>query len=468
MRRTDTQGRVLPHMIMANAIFPLLASAAISALPCLGQARYPQPLTAGVNLASRSDDSISVSEAGLVTLRRPQDSFAVKFQTGVTVPGGGAAFGYPHVQHLLIVGRDAQAGRLEHWATSGYGQWSLASSLALPGVDFSGASAFGGELYLLDCNNGLILRGIWDPSLSLAVFSPAIWADASTVPVLANARTLTLAYRTQAATPSLPTSGVFLYPIYDPSTVKFGTLVADVGGVPQWTPAYWDQLPGLYGPLVDSFTAIDGASSLRVLVSGQQSVEVVNAGGGVIGSATSVATDKAINVALSSPLVVGQEYGVRVAGATFSRKFVCVQRYGFPETLLDGTALGRAAVETSKYHINNTEFSVECPIYRTYGSLSGAAAPARNYIGVLIVGFTSTAVVPFDNGQGANQLLNSEYWLGATGGIAANHVRGYVEMRMPLANDPGLVGAVLKTQFAIFDGTWYRLSEVIGCVIGQP
>jgi len=171
-------------------------------------------------------------------------------------------------------------------------------------------------------------------------------------------------------------------------------------------------------------------------------------------------------VQLSSALTVGQQYGVRLNGASFARPFTCTQRYGFPEALLDGTKLGRRDVAPSSYHSNNPHFVVDCPIYRDPFTYSGVL-PELNYIGILIVGFTTTNVIPFDNGQGTNQLLDSDYWLGATGGIGAQRMRGRVLMSVPLADDPALVGAVMKTQFAIFDGERFRLSEVVGSVIGD-
>lgn len=440
---------------------PIAVALLLVVSPALAQVRDSRSMVSGEDLPTASSDHVYVDTAGLACIRQMGQD-AAQFQTGVAAPGAAFVLGYPHIQHLVIAGRDTQGGRLEHWSLSAVSmQWGLTSALAFPGGDFSGIVFEGGFLYLLECITGTVLKSGWDPTLNLSTTAFQVWADAASVPVLSGSDNLTMRYRNQASSPGLPGSGLFLFDANSSSVVKRGVLVAEVGGLIQWNAALWKQRPALLGPIADIASAVDGATSVTIIVSGQQSVEVLDSSATVLGAATSSPTDRTIVVPLTSPLVVGQEYSVRLAGSSSSRPFACVQRFGYPEALADGSRLGVRRVEAERYHINNPSFAVECPLYRD-GIRDGSAAPELNYLGVLIIGFASSNVVPFDNGQGVNQLLDSTFWVGALGGIRENHSSGYVEMKMPLADDPTWVGTLVKTQFAIFDGVWFGLSEVTG------
>jgi hypothetical protein len=91
-----------------------------------------------------------------------------------------------------------------------------------------------------------------------------------------------------------------------------------------------------------------------------------------------------------------------------------------------------------------------------------------NYAGVIAIGFGDYPVIPFDNGQGLNEVLVTEFWFGVEGRIEENAYRGYVRMNFPIASNPAFVGLDLLAQFGVFDGAGFRLSEVIGIKLLGP
>jgi hypothetical protein len=442
--------------ILLIVALSLLGTASLTA-----QARETRVFVSRNNVRSASSDYLFLDGAGGVTLDRGQD--VSSFSTGVAVPGGVVAIGTPHIEHLLVVGRDPLGGKVEHWSRSSTGAWILTSARAFPTCDFTGVDMAAGSIYLLDSISGCVLRGPWDVSIGLDALDLAVWITPTSAPPLADAGILSIAYLDHSKVRSLPASGLFLWRYFDPSTVRAGWLLTDALGVSQCTPAFWDRVPGLQGPLVDEQSAPAGSTSVRVLVSGAQDVEVIDDAGTVMGAVSSISGQSSVFVSLSAPLMAGRTYGVRAVGATFSRDFVCFERFGFPEPFSGGTRLDRTPLDPVTYRVGNAGFRAECPISRV-----GSSSAGENYIGILIVGCSVHQVVPFDNGQGTNALLASDYWLGATGGISADRWRGHVGMRLPIPNNVNLVGMTLRTQFAIHDGQWFRLSEVVGGVLTAP
>jgi hypothetical protein len=88
----------------------------------------------------------------------------------------------------------------------------------------------------------------------------------------------------------------------------------------------------------------------------------------------------------------------------------------------------------------------------------------RMYTGIMLIGFRvfgDDSVVPY----GGNALLVTPFYLPATCMVIAETRWGLAFSSLTIPNDPGLVGLTYLTQFAIEDGSEYRLSEVYGANI---
>lgn len=430
-----------------------------SVLPAQTQGQRIPLGTADEDIVSRTPDCFTVNREGRVRIRRPGENAHVIY-AGVPIPGQTVPIGHQHITDFVIVGGDNANGIIEHWTIGATSTWALASSATFASEDFSAVAFDGNHLFVLACESKQVWRAPWTPSSSVDGLTWTAWVTESDIPDLAEPDMLHMHYLEGAISADIPSDGLFLFNSYQsPSSVRTGWHATDASGSLQVNRAFWDRWPALPGPIADEASANAGDTTLLVHVSGQQNVEVLDGSGMIIGSASSVADDSQLTVPLSSTLTVGAEYTVRLAGASTGATFTCIERHGYPETFIDGVKLGARPPTTASYHINNPDFSVSVPATR---DASLGNAPALLYVGIVIVGLTNDAVVPYDNGQGTNQLLDSLYWIGALGGIRENANTGHISLGIPLANDPALVDVVFKTQFAIHDGAAFRLSEVIG------
>jgi hypothetical protein len=224
--------------------------------------------------------------------------------------------------------------------------------------------------------------------------------------------------------------------------------------------------PGLTYPVIGADGFVDGRSSVSVVAVGGDSIEVLDATMSVIGIGVAPQGGGEFEIPLSQIIQVGATYYIRRFGDQSVFPGLGVRRHGFPESFATGESLEKISLCPAAYHIGNAGFTYYCDITRPQGP-----CPAVDFTGVVVIGFENNPVVPFDNGQGVNQILIFEYWFGVTGFINQNERRGFVQWSLPLPNDPGLEGALVLAQFGILDTSavlGFRLSEVVGFKVLGP
>lgn len=408
-------------------------------------------------------ETISVSDAGVVTVWSADLAHMRSFATGVTVPGAYEVIGQNIITDVLVAGRNPSGGRLEHWSLNPISEtWALTSGVSLPG-DFTGIAFDGSALFLLESQTKTILFGPWSVSHSLGALLASAYLTQTQLPALANAERQFLFDLSAGSAPSLPGPGLFLVDqMAMMGHADLGVLIREVNGVTVSEEYLFDPLPGTLYPVADESTAYDGATTLTVDTCGNTTFEVVDPQGGVIGTGCGPAGGGPVQVPLTQALAIGGRYIVRGIGSSNEATFVCVRRHGFPEAFADGSRMSRIMMSPADYYVGNHSFSVTTRVSRSW-----FAGPRVAYSGIMIVGFDGSAVVDLDNGQGTNQFLVSDYWTGANGFIPADADAGFIEMSLPIPNDPALEGTLILGQFAIVDGSQYRLSEVIGYKVRQ-
>jgi len=413
-------------------------------------------------------DFASVDPAGVVLVRAKGANAGVwTLQTGVSVCGGLTTLGSTITDGFVVVGRNSSGGGIaEHWSYNpSTGVWSVSSAYVLPGADFSAVTHDGVRLYLLDCVSNTILRAPWVATQPLWGGTFTVWAGVTEAPLLVNAQNVSLMALSQANAPGLSAPGIFL--VEDGRLLELpilGVLLTDgLGGVTASSYVY-GEFQDLLDPVIVYDGLVDGASSVTVAATASDLVQILNAQGAVIGSGAAPAGGGKFTIPVSAPIQVGEVYAARSSVGTRVNGSRAVRRHGFPEGFFAGESLTRISLDPSSYHVGNGAFTIYCNIERPMGG------PAVGYSGLIVVGFGGDPVVAFDNGQGINAALLSQFWFGVTGHIDAHAAHGYVKMSLPVPNDPGLEGLVMLAQFAIADPitSQLRLSEVIGYKLQAP
>lgn len=163
-----------------------------------------------------------------------------------------------------------------------------------------------------------------------------------------------------------------------------------------------------------------------------------------------------VTVPLSQAMQIGQIYVTRRLGHTGSleyAKFECVRRYGFSESLSDGTAVDsiyqRSAV------VGDQDFAINLNLEN-----EGVSADKRVQ-GLMGVGVRVNGVDPVID-LGFNFLLNTTVFLPADGYLDKASGFGLVQTAIGIPNDPSLAGSVFLVQFGLDDGGTLRLSEIYG------
>lgn len=397
-----------------------------------------------------------------MTVRENGNIFEETFQTSIVAAGAYEVLcGGGGCTDVVVAGRGASAGRVEHWRrTMGQPMWVLDSALTVPGCDFTGVAYAGSSIYLLDCVSKTILSGLWLPTQPLASVVTSVYLAQSDVPSLQDARWQYL-YSLPPGSPGVSGDGIFLVHIACLGEAMNGTLIHETLTGTTAEPYFFNPLQGIGRVTVDERFARAGDTVLKVICSGASSFEVLDGLGTVIGSGVASGSGTEL-VALSSPLALGETYSVRETGSSLAASFRCVERHGFPEAFVDGATMERMALSPVDYNIGNSTFAIYCPLSRQEYN-----GPELFYIGAMLLGLGGTPIVPFDNGQGPNEVLFATYYVGAIGGVAANARSGHVGMELPLPNDPSWVGITILGQFIMFDAAGFRFSEVIGFVV-QP
>lgn len=414
---------------------------------------------------TRGDAIIAVGADGFVDvgLSTPSGYQQGGFQTGITSVGGYEAVGNAALEGLVIAGRDSSsAGRVEHWGYSSVSGWTLQSSLSVAGADFSGVAQVGPALFLLDCVTRSILSGAWDSQSALSAVSLDVYATPSEVAALAQADALLMYGLNPGHVVSLPGAGVFLCSMLETQLIKTGTLIRDGSMGLVVEPFVFSSMRCPDGVVAVESSAKSGDITLTVLTNGPQSFEVVSELGAVIGQGTGLPYGGEVQVSLSEPLALGRKYGVRLAGSLSGSLFVCVQRNGFPEVLEGGFLLHRPTLGHDECHVGNQVFSLAAEVSRP-----PFVEAQVFYFGAMTLGLSGTPIVPYDNGQGMNELLVADYWVGALGGIEAHAKNGFISMSFPIPANPAWEGVVLFGQFIVLEPSGFRLGEVTGLKIQQ-
>lgn len=372
--------------------------------------------------------------------------------SGVSAPGGMHVLSY---SEALVSGRNAAGhGVVEHWRYIG-GSLVLSSFLVFPGADFVGVVYLPdtGKLYLLDCLGNRILRGTWNGTDPLTSVSLAMWVDSTTVPYLSNSTSLVLA-------PDVGSGGKLLATDWRMIDGQgYMSMEDDLTGAKIETKLDGNPYVLATPPLfLNGLTVSEGATAVEVWAPSGSQVEVLDLDlSVVIGSGSAGST--VFSVPLTQPLVLGHRYVVRpVGGQEYGdHSVVCAARFGQSESFADGTQIGGVYYQLGARigESFTAEVGLQDDTPPTAGSLYG---------GAMLVGFRIGGVdpiVPF----GTNLLLASGVYIPASGFVLGSNGWGMAYSSIPIPNDPALVGLVFLIQFAMEDGSDYRLSQIYGAQI---
>lgn len=447
---------------LIGLVLPLLL-----AINSVAQSRPSRSLTSDMtHCPSRGVDDVFVDTDGWVSVATPSGGGLAtsSFQSGVSRVGGYEVHGGSRVEGLLIAGGTGSVGLVEYWTQSAVGQaWVLNSQYSLANADFCGIAHDGSRVFLLDAQSQTVLVAPWSAQNSLTGIQPTVYCDSQIAPELASASAANMCWLGAGSCAQLPGPGIFIAPSYLLGGPRLGHLVRDGSSGLLTQVFHHNQRPGLSSPVADEASTRAGDTVLTVHAANSASFTVQNAAQQVIGTSSSAPVNGVVQVALTEALVVGQRYEIHPSTGPVTA-FTCIYRYGFPEAFADGTQLDRMVPRREQYYLGNAGFAFQCGVKRAQ-----VGGSATNYIGVLIAGFDTNPIVPYDNGHGVNQLLVSEYWFGAQGFIDAGVTRGMISLPLALPETPSLEGTELFGQFAIIDGEAFVLSEVVGfkLVLGQ-
>ncbi len=394
----------------------------------------------------------SVSDTGVVSM--PGATATV--QTGVAVPGGSTGYS---TDNVVLCGRTSSGdGILEHWKTVS-GSATLQSSTSSSGFDFVGVTYDGtnGVLYALDATTKSIWKASWNGTASLPSFPSGwtAWATTTQVAWLNDAASLHL--------DNIPGTGkvyLNLYPDYDSLQ---GQAVYSSGGTLHVDDYGISNLALIPTVIADQLTASEGGTTVLVYAPPTTSVQVVDVDSNtVLGSATVPSGAESVTVSLSAALVIGRQYAARATGTSTWGEcaFRAMRRYGFPETMTDGTTL-RGIPYPENARIGNTDFNVAVGVNKDPKPASDGTFTA--YLGFAL---RTTSGDPITTASNGNKVLVTSTFLSTSSWINAANGQGIIYGGFAVPNDPSLVGVVGLFQFWVADSTVWRLSEIVGIELG--
>lgn len=360
---------------------------------------------------------------------------------------------------ILIGGRDAGgSGLIEHWRVVPGGALPTlvqVSALSLPRADVAGLaySSTTGRLYVLDCKAKKVFRGQWSPRSSLSTVSLSTFVGTTDVPDLDEADQRHLALKSDGTNPTLALIG---WPF---TTNQLAVVVSDLGTAFTLGSYHVSSVGPDYDVFLDDTSVTEAATSVKVFAPPATTVQVVDGDtGAVLGSAVTGSTGEVV-VALNAALVLDHRYCARRTGdpTPYDLGAICVRRYGFPETFADGTTIDPVHFQYGAQI--GAQFWMEVGMQHTPKPTSDLT-----YDGMLLIAFRqggSDPVVPY----GSNLLLAAPFYTPAKGVVTAINGWGLAFSVIDIPNDPGLVGLVFLTQFAMQDGQDYRLSHIYASVI---
>ncbi len=388
-------------------------------------------------------------------------------QSLVDAPGGHCAIGSG--LNLLIAGRTTLGdARVEHWGVNAVsGDLQLQASQNYVGRDWGGVAfdASSSRLYLIDAISGDIYFGTWSIALGVLPNVLQLYAAYGSYSGAGAPEELCLRYVADG-TGQVPSGGaLFVYEYLE--EFETGTFVKKQSGVVQTSSGKWWNMFGSWGPKILAESASEGGLTVDVRGSVGKTVELTDLkNANVVGSGV-VPSAGVVTITVSSPLVIGHVYEAQYIGeiALFPSSFECIARYGLPESTTSGlTFLGRVGEPDAV--IGNPHFAIVSNVEVNPAPSTAGALPGIWMMGNFrdSNGIDPIIIDPLD-GQG--EVVYPIATLAAEGFVYTDG-SGYMQMSIPLANDPALVGAILLTQFSTLDlasPSWLKFSEVIGFTI---
>lgn len=207
-----------------------------------------------------------------------------------------------------------------------------------------------------------------------------------------------------------------------------------------------------------SFTAVDGQTSVPLQGPSQTQVSVIRmSDGAVIGSGMTNVSGNA-TVTVSPALVLGEVYGSQSAesSAPPARFVTPTLHWGQPQAFSSGatmlpfdSSLGLIA------DVGSNIFAVSLEADDPNGVELGSSYPAFFVVGI------PSQVVPY----AGTYLLGSTTYLTTTLQFLSTGGTGFVNVDLPIPNNPAFGGVQIAFQWWILDGQVIRLSDIVAVVI---
>ncbi|MCB9918568.1 MAG: hypothetical protein H6832_09210 [Planctomycetes bacterium] len=419
---------------------------------------------------SSTEAGVDVDTDGKLYYSTPASAVG-NVQTGVAVPGEvvGLADDFPLTQDVLVVGRDATGGRVEHWKwSSTLTTFEFKSAYVFAPADFSSAAydPVSDNVYLLDAKLKRIWKNSWDGVSPLPLTGWAVWASTSDVSVLANPDDLFMGL--------VPAQGAS--PVKIVLTDRYTRAYAAIGAVAVYSngsAVVEEDYPGVasYAPevLIDSSSVSEGSSSIAVRGTELESFDVLDlTTGTTLASGQIPFGQNATTVIASSAATIGSFYVAVPASQTANAEhaMTVMRRYGFGEVFADGSQI-RSIPQPLSMPIGSTT-EIYCPVIKQTKQVGDH----------LLVGNVAFAARDASTGAdpvvayGSNQLLNTSTFLPLFGlmpdSFDTNGSQGHGRTLVSIPNDTSLIGGVLLFQFWFVDGSAIRLSEIVGIEIEDP
>lgn len=357
-------------------------------------------------------------------------------------------------ERVLFVGQDSAGAGVV--VLTGYenGTHKVLARTTFPGRKFVGVgySIPHKKIYLLDAQQQMILRGVFDPALNLLPSSVVPCVTAAQCPDLSNAASMTLCVGCETeADPGIllgrwpePVRGTY-WRIWDRASGPVCTSHPGALDLPKFTN------PTL--PFLEGQTTVDVAGEAG------RAFDVLEFTSGVIVGSGSVGGSGQSTVTVS-PLQMGQVYGVVDVLTQASRgPFRTPQKqWGFPEVLSDGFSIRALSPNLGLL----AEIGRDDMAPALWMGVPGTPpAIAKQWTGWLLVG-TEAEVLPIGGGQYAVvsnlAIQDSVHW-------TPGWEKAVGALKMAAPTDPSLDGVVVCFQWMVLDGQNLRFSNVVGVML---
>lgn len=347
-------------------------------------------------------------------------------------------------EKCLVCGNSASGeSRIELWQFASPGSLVLLDSRVESGRRFSGIAydSVGGQLYVLDAGSNSLLRGLWDGAAPLTGIVLGAVADSSSTnfPVSPASWTMTM---TGSGNPALV-----------PYPLGPGLQVIALGGQVALVPM---TVASGHDAYIVPVLASEGDIEVTAIALRGTVFEVIRLGVGTIGIGVGNGTDNPVTVPISEPLVLGERYVAQVLGQSTPSPyaFECVRRYGQSDVVSDGVQM------LPFFYLAGAESG---RVFNIQLALKGPISPMpRQYLAELLIGFRlpTDPVGPLPDGR---YLLGPTYMFPVSGWIIKDAGQGMIASSVPIPN--GLSDFVFLVQYAVYDGSEFRLSQIYGAKV---